>query len=125
MKIILQLGGLFLLCLACETIADFLPFAFPAGVLSMLLLFVLFLLRVIRPEALQETSDFLLKNMAFFFVPAGVGIIQYYNVLASVLWQFLLICVVSTIVTFAATAYTIRLVTALQKQWRKKGARHE
>lgn len=125
MKIIIQLGGLFLLCLTCETIADFLPFAFPAGVLSMLLLFALFLLRVIQPESLQETSDFLLKNMAFFFVPAGVGIIKYYNVLASVLWQFLLICVVSTIVTFAATAYTIRLVTALQNRCRKKGDCHE
>lgn len=125
MKLMIQLGGLFLLCLVCEVIADFLPFAFPAGVLSMLLLFAAFLLRIVRPEALQETSDFLLKNMAFFFVPAGVGIIKYYDLLASVLWQFIFICIVSTLVTFAATAYTVRLVTALQNKCRKKGASHE
>ena len=107
-----------------EVIASLLPFAVPAGVLCMILLLLLFLFRLVRPEALKETSDFLLKNIAFFFVPNCVGIMKYYGVMGSKAVQVILICVVSTLLTFAATAYTVRLVVAVQNKWGKE-KRHE
>ena len=121
LKILKQIGMTFLLCLLGELITQFLPFAFPAGVLCMILLFLLFLCRLAKTEFLRETSDFLLENMALFFVPAGVGIIQYYDIIKSAAWQIFVICVISTFVTFAATAYTVRLVTALQKKMKRRG----
>ena len=48
--------------------------------------------------------------MAFFFVPAGVSIINYFDILKSTVLQLLVICVVSTIVTFAVTAYVVTLM---------------
>ncbi len=116
MRILFQLGGLFLLSLVGEVIAHFLPFAVPAGVLCMIFLLLLFLFRLLQPEVLKETSDFLLKNIAFFFVPNCVGIMKYYGVMQSKAVQVILICVVSTLITFAATAYTVRLVIALQNK---------
>ena len=120
MRILFQIGGLFLLSLGGEVIADFLPFTVPAGVLCMIFLLLLFLFRLANPEALKETSDFLLQNIAFFFVPNYVGIMKYYGVMRSKAVQVILICVVSTLITFAATVYTVRLVVALQNKLGKE-----
>ena len=69
----------------------------------------------------QEKADFLLGNMAFFFVPAGVSIINYFDILKSTVLQLLVICVVSTIVTFAVTAYAVTLTVKLMEK--KKGGK--
>ena len=69
----------------------------------------------------QEKTDFLLSNMAFFFVPAGVSIINYFDILKSTVLQLLVICVVSTIVTFAVTAYVVTLTVKLMEK--KKGGK--
>ena len=59
MKIILQIGIIFLICLVGEGIASILPFSFPSSVISMLLLFLLLLLRILRPEHIRQKTDFL------------------------------------------------------------------
>lgn len=75
-KLLVQIGIVFGICLVGEGIAAVLPFAFPASVLSMLLLFVLLLCGVLKVEHIREKGDFLLKNMAFFFIPSGVALLE-------------------------------------------------
>jgi holin-like protein len=75
----------------------------------------------LKIEHVQEKADFLLGNMAFFFVPAGVSIINYFDILKSTVLQLLVICVVSTIVTFAVTAYVVTLTVKLMEK--KKGGK--
>ena len=75
-KLLVQIGIVFGICLVGEGIAAILPFAFPASVLSMLLLFVLLLCGVLKVEHIREKGDFLLKNMAFFFIPSGVALLE-------------------------------------------------
>lgn len=123
MRILFQIGVFFTVCLAGEWIASLLPFAFPASMISMLLLFALLFFRVLKPDHLREKTDFLLENMAFFFVPAGVGILAYLDVMKSIWLPFLCICIITTVLTFAAAAYTVRLVLYLQN--RKEAQRHE
>ena len=113
MKIITQIGMIFGICWLAQVIEERLPFAFPASVIGMLLLFVLLVCRILKVEHVREKSDFLLSNMAFFFIPAGVSIINYFDVLKSSVVQLVLICVISTIVTFLVTAYTTKLVCLL------------
>ena len=74
------------------------------------------LLGILRIEHIQEKSDFLLSNMAFFFVPAGVSIINYLDLLKSSLVPLLVVCVVSTVITFAVTAWSIRLTMRLMNR---------
>ena len=83
------------------------------------LLFVLLSCKVLKVEHIREKSDFLLANMAFFFVPAGVSIINYFDVLKSTAWKLLFICLITTILTFAATAGSIKLTLKLMRK--KKG----
>ena len=54
------------------------------------------------------------------FVPAGVSIINYFDVLKSSIIPLIVICVVSTVITFAATAYSVTLTVRLLEK-RKGG----
>ena len=78
----------------------------------MIVLFLIFLSGAAKTESLKETNDFLMENMALFFIPAGVGIVQYYDIMKNAVWQIVVICIVSTFVTFAVTAYTCLLYTS-------------
>ena len=120
MKIIYQIGIIFTLCWASEIIEGLLPFSFPARVIGMILLFILLAFRVLKVEHIREKSDFLLSNMAFFFIPAGVSIINYFDVRKGNVGKLLLICFLTTILTFATTAWTIRGVLRLQNRGKKK-----
>ncbi|MGL4799951.1 MAG: CidA/LrgA family protein [Cellulosilyticaceae bacterium] len=114
MNILLELSMVFAICLTGEWLAMLLPIPMPASILSMGILFIAFLLRWLKLESVEHVSQFLLKNMAFFFIPAGVGILEYYELLKANMIPFILICILSTILTFAATAYTVQLVITLQ-----------
>lgn len=119
MKIITQIGIVFMICLMGEGIAKILPIPFPASVISMILLFILLLGKILKPDHVKEKSDFLLRNMAFFFIPAGVNIMDNYELLKGSIVQLLIICLVTLILTFAATAYTVKFVMKLQNKRRK------
>ncbi|HJA92562.1 MAG TPA: CidA/LrgA family protein [Candidatus Eisenbergiella merdipullorum] len=125
MKIIYQIGIIFALCWVCEIVESILPFAFPASVIGMILLFVLLACRVLKVEHIREKSDFLLSNMAFFFIPAGVSIVNYFDVLAGNVGKLLLICLLTTVLTFAVTAWTIRGVLCLMNRRQKTGKKTE
>lgn len=120
MKILKQAGILFSICWISLVIEKLLPFPFPASVIGLILLFFLLLLRVLKVDHIREKSDFLLENMAFFFIPAGVGIINYFDVLKGFAGQLIAVCVISTFVTFAATALSMKLVMRMQNAWRQR-----
>lgn len=121
MKGLFQIGIVFAVCFAGELLSRIIPLPIPASVMSMILLFVLLLLKWIKPRHIERFGDFLLKNMAFFFIPAGVAIIEQFDRLQNYLLPFLLICALTTIITFFATAYTVKAVMAIQKKIREGG----
>ena len=114
MKILKQFGVIFGVCWVSLVIEHYLPFSFPASVIGMILLLLCLLTGFLKIEHVQEKADFL-------FVPAGVSIINYFDILKSTVLQLLVICVVSTIVTFAVTAYAVTLTVKLMEK--KKGGK--
>ena len=105
MKIIRQIGIIFTVCWLSLVIEKLLPFTFPASVFT----------GVLKIEHIQEKADFLLGNMAFFFVPAGVSIMNYFDVLKHSIVQLVFVCIISTIITFAVTAWSVKLTLRLMK----------
>lgn len=122
MKLLSQIGIVFGICLISMGIEAILPFSFPASVIGMIVTFILLLFKILKLEHIKNFSDFLLGNMAFLFVPAGVNIINYLSVLVDNILPLLVICIVSTVVTFAAAAYSIKLTMYLMK---KRGGTNE
>lgn len=114
MKMMYQIGILFGVCLLGQAVSVFLPIPFPGSVLSMIILFLLLFFRVIKVDHIQQKADFLLKNMAFFFVPAGIGILSSFDLISGSLFQLLAVVVITTVLTFGATALTVQGVIALQ-----------
>lgn len=118
MKILIQLAIIFAVCLCGEGVSGILPVTIPGSVISMILLFILLLARVIRAEQIEETGDFFLKNMGFFFIPAGVAIMDYFDLLKANLFPFLAVVTLTTIITFGVTSWTVIGVMRLQSKLR-------
>ena len=116
MNLIMQIGVIFVICMIGEGIAMLLPISFPSSVISMILLFIFLLSKVLKPHHVHEKTNFLLKNMAFFFIPAGVTIMENYEFIKGSIFQLLIISLVTLILTFAATAYTVKGVIMLQNR---------
>ena len=119
MKIIKQIGIIFTVCWLSQLFAEFLPFEFPASVIGMIFLFLCLMTGVLKIEHIQEKSDFLLGNMAFFFIPAGVSIMNYFDILKSSALKLVIVCVVSTVITFAVTAFSVTFTMKLLKRREK------
>ena len=120
MKILLQMAIVFGVCLVGEGVAALLPFAFPASAIAMILLFLCFFFRVLRVKQVEQVSRFLLENMALFFIPAGVGILDCIERVRGAVIPILVICAVSTFVTFTVTAYTVRLTTSVINRCKRR-----
>ena len=127
MRVLRQVALIFVICVICEGISAILPFPFPGSVLSMIVLLVLFFLKWIKLDDIKETSQLLLSNMMLVFVPSFVSIMNYFDVLKSIAVQFILIIVISTIVTFLVAGSVVTLVFKLQDRLsstRKEGGRN-
>ena len=110
MNIMGELALIFGICLVGEGVAALLPVAFPASVISMVLLMVLLLTGVVKDRHIQTASHFLVANMAFFFLPSFVGLLEHIELLKSQLVPLLLIVVLTTPVVYLITEWTVRLL---------------
>lgn len=119
MKIVYQIGIIFAVCWLSQLVEAVIPFAFPASVIGMIILFALLASGILKVSHIQEKSDFLLSNMAFFFIPAGVSIINYFDVLKSTALQLVVICLITTVITFGVTAASVRFTLFLMNKVRK------
>jgi holin-like protein len=123
MKMMLQIGVVFGICLVGQAISVFLPIAVPGSVISMVLLFLLLFFKVLKVDHIRKKADFLLQNMAFFFIPAGVGILANFASIKDCILPLLAVVVLTTFITFGATALTVQGVIAAQERVGRK--RHE
>ena len=122
MNIIGQIGILCAVCLAGEGIAALLPVPFPASVISLILLSVLLFTGVIRPAWIQDVSLFLLSNMAVVFVPVCVGFIKQFDAIRPHLLPIVAICVLTTPLVYAVTAWTAQALMRLADRRGEKEA---
>ena len=66
-----------------------------------------FVLQIVKPHHIEKNSNFLLKNMAFFFIPAGVSILDNYRYVKGNIVPLLLVCLITTVLTFWAASRTV------------------
>ena len=86
----------------------------------MALLLLLLFCGALRLERVEDTADFFLKNMGFFFIPVNVSIMKSYRLISDNLFKFLFLIVVTTLITFAATGWTVQAVMRLQNRTQKE-----
>lgn len=74
------------------------PFvAIPGSVIGMVVLFLALHFNILPIEKVDDVGTWLTDNMAFLFIPAGVGLMTQFEVLGgNVWWQLLIILFVTT-----------------------------
>lgn len=75
----------------------------PGNVTGMILLAVALRLRIVRREWIAAAAGFLVENLSLLFVPAGVGVMAYFGVVARSWLPISLSVLVSTLVVLAFT----------------------
>ena len=76
----------------------------PGSVLGMILLFLALYFKLLNPENVRTTATTITKNMALFFIPAGVGLMVYVEVLSQSFTAIVVAIAGSTILTIATVA---------------------
>ncbi len=103
-------------CLALgEAIVYFTGVKLPSSIIGMLILTTCLHFKVIKLEWVKPLANFLIANMAFFFVPPGVALMCYFDIIAAQFWPIVVATVLSTILVFATTGWTHRLAARLME----------
>ena len=100
---------LFQLC--GEFFSRLLDLPIPGNVMGMGLLLLALSTGLVKLKWLEEAAELLLSNLALFFVPAGVGVMVYGDLIAA---EWLPISVATVLSTFVVMAVTGKLAQKLE-----------
>ena len=114
--ITLELAVILAVCFLGDVLVTVLPFNFSASVLSMIILLILLVTKAIKFDYIKNSASFFTSNMAVLFIPYGVKLLQYLDVIKENLLLFLIIVLVTTPVVYGVTAFTAQLVMKLAKE---------
>lgn len=115
MRILLQFAIIVGICLVGEFLHKIVGVPVPGNILGMVLLFILLCLKVVKIDYIKDVSDFLLKYIAFFFLPPSISIMAAEDEVLSQ-WPLLLaMCVALTIVTMVSTGWAVQLSVQISK----------
>lgn len=77
----------------------------PSSIIGMLLLTLLLKLKIIRLEWVRSISEFLVSNIGFFFVPPGVAVMLYFDVIKAEFVPIVAASVISTVLVLVVTGW--------------------
>ena len=102
-----MLKGLFYIFLFL-LLGDVVRYAFnlpvPGNVIAMVLIFIALKMGIVKLETIKPASDKLIKYMVLFFVPYGVGLMDFGEVIKANWLSIVVAVVASTIITLYVTA---------------------
>ena len=117
-KIIIQITIIYLIYMIgnfiSKLIADII--VIPGNIIGMVILLILLTSNILKLSMVEETGNFMLKYMGFFFVPLTVGLTESYKLIESNIIKIIIILVVSCIlVMFISAKVTDILITYKEK----------
>ena len=98
-------------CLALgEWIVSLTGVTLPSSIIGMLLLTLFLKVGWVKLKWVQGLSDFLVSNLGFFFVPPGVALMLYFDVIEAEFWPIVIATVVSTVLVLVVTGWVHQIV---------------
>lgn len=99
---------------ACMALGELVVFLtgvkLPSSIIGMLLLTFSLKVGWVKLKWVQGLSDFLVANLGFFFVPSGVALMLYFDVIRAEFWPIAIATVVSTILVLIVTGWVHQIV---------------
>ncbi|MCI5814904.1 MAG: CidA/LrgA family protein [Prevotella sp.] len=97
----------------------------PASIIGMLLLTLLLQLRIVKLEWVRGLTDFLIANLGFFFVPPGVALMLYFDLIRAEIVPIVAATVLSTILVLLVTGHTHQVVSKGERKVVDKLHKHK
>ncbi len=110
MKLIIGLLVLIAYHQTGEALMLWMNWPIPGSVVGMLLLFISLLLFNSPPKPIQRSAEFLLRHLALFFVPAGVGLMLLFELIKAQWLAMLVSMVLSTFISLIFTALVMQMM---------------
>lgn len=102
-RIIVQIGILWLFYYAGVLIVELTGIFIPASIIGLVLLWVAMLLNIVKVKWIQDGAGFMIGFLTLFFVPTTVGVIEYPELLTKDGALLILAVVLSTMITIVLT----------------------
>ena len=116
MKFIKGITIIFGITMIGEFLNVLLPLPIPSGVYGLFLLLGALCLKAVKLEDVEEPGGFFLDTMPLMFIPAGVGLMNSWDVMESVLIPLTVITAASTIFVMAVTGKTAQRIIRKNRQ---------
>lgn len=103
MKYLRQLLIILIFSFIGEILHSLIPIQVPASIYGLVLLFIALLTGIIQLPQVKEAAKYLIEIMPLMFIPAGVGLLESWGDLKSILVPVLLLLVASTILVMGVS----------------------
>lgn len=107
---ILQLGILFLFLSIGEFIIWLTDIPIPSSIIGMILLAISLKTGIVKLKHIEKLSNILVRNLGFFFVPAGVGLMNCLGLIKQQWIPIVAATIGSTMVIIAVTGWVHQIV---------------
>ena len=112
-------GAIIFGCLAVgELIVHFTRVSLPSSIIGMLLLTLLLKTGWIKLAWVKGLADFLVGTLPFYFVPAGVAVMLYFDLIAASFWPIVVASAGSTVIVLIVTGWSHQLIRNFSKNIR-------
>ncbi|MGM9816169.1 MAG: CidA/LrgA family protein [Lepagella sp.] len=92
----------------------------PSSIIGMLILTILLKVGVVKLEWVRGLTDFLIANLGFFFVPPGVALMLYFDLIKAELVPIVVATILSTALVLLLTGHTHQIVSKGNKKLSKR-----
>ena len=103
MKYLRQLLIILIFSFIGEVLHSLIPIQVPASIYGLVLLFIALLTGIIQLPQVKEAAKYLIEIMPLMFIPAGVGLLESWGDLKSILIPVLILLVASTILVMGVS----------------------
>ncbi|MBO5469695.1 MAG: CidA/LrgA family protein [Lachnospiraceae bacterium] len=108
-----------------EVLHHYLPLPIPSSIYGLVILFVGLLTGVVKLSHVEETGRFLIEIMPLMFIPAAVGLLESWGILAPIWIPIVGITLITTVIVMIVsgkiTQFVIRLENQEEKSFGAKG----
>ena len=111
---IYQLAILFGFLAIGEIIIYFTGIKIPSSIIGMLLLTLSLQIGLVKIEKIRRMCDFFIENMSFFFIPPGVAIMVYFDIIKAQLIPIAIATVISTVLVLVVTGWVHQLIEKIK-----------
>lgn len=116
---ILQCAVLFAFLAFGELVVWFTGVPVPSSIIGMISLAITLKIGWIRLKWVDKAADFLVRNLGFFFVPAGVGVMKCFGIISQEWIPITIATIVSTFIIIAVTGQTHQICRRIMSHHRQ------